>query len=417
MLWQTKGLMTMKTKICSLVLAITTITAATLSAQTFTTLHHFAGYPTDGSDPYAALILSGDTLYGTTVNGGTNYYYDGTVFSIKTNGTGFTTLYNFTGAGDGCWPYAELILSGTNLYGTTSANAGGASAGATTVFSINTNGTGFTVPYNFGFEVDGPQTIAGLIISGGTLFGTTFSGGPLAAGMVFAVDTTGAGFSVLHGFDASDGPGFTTPDSAGVNPYSRLVLSGTNLYGTTLDGGSSMWGTVYAVNTSGTVFTNLHNFTADVLGGRLGDFVTNSDGANPCAGLVLSGNTLYGTAYDGGSSGYGTVFAMDKDGANFRVLQNFTGGSDGANPFAGLILSGSTLYGTTVGGGTNGYGTVFAVNTNGTGFTTLYTFANGSDGAAPYAGLILSGSTLYGTTSTGGTNGCGTVFALRLSGP
>src|SRR5208282_2133229 len=99
--------------------------------------------------------------------------------------------------------------------------------------------------------------------------------------------------------------------------------------------------------------------------------------------------------------------------------------SDGANPFAGLILSGNTLYGTANGGGTNGYGTVFAINTNGTGFMNLHTFTalsapfylggTNSDGVFPHAGLILSDNILYGTATYGGTNGSGTVFSISLS--
>ena len=81
--------------------------------------------------------------------------------------------------------------------------------------------------------------------------------------------------------------------------------------------------------------------------------------------------------------------------------QRWQSNSDGANPYAGLILSGNTLYGTANGGGSSGNGTVFAVNTNGTGFTNLHSFTaylvNNSDGAYPEAGLILSGNTLYGT--------------------
>src|SRR5438093_686676 len=72
----------------------------------------------------------------------------------------------------------------------------------------------------------------------------------------------------------------------------------------------------------------------------------NFEGANPNAGLILSNNTLYGTAADGGSSGHGTVFAVNTDGTGFRILHDFTGGSDGANPWSGLIFSGNALYGT-----------------------------------------------------------------------
>src|SRR5207248_3153942 len=99
------------------------------------------------------------------------------------------------------------------------------------------------------------------------------------------------------------------------------------LYGTAQYGGSSHDGTVFAVHTDGTGFTNLHSFTATFFP----DY-TNSDGAYPDAGLIVSGNTLYGTAVSGGSGNYGTVFAVNTDGTGFTNLHSFTGG-DGANPF------------------------------------------------------------------------------------
>jgi uncharacterized repeat protein (TIGR03803 family) len=149
----------------------------------------------------------------------------------------------------------------------------------------------------------------------------------------------------------------------------------------------------------------------------MAQFNFNSDGANPNAGLILSGNTLYGTAADGGGWDAGTVFAVNTDGSGFWILHSFTGGSDGANPWAGMILSGNTLYGTTYSGGSSGKGTVFAVNTDGTGFTNLHHFTGGIDGAGPIGGLILSGNTLYGTTKVGGTSGNGTAFSLSLPPP
>ncbi|HAO77976.1 MAG TPA: hypothetical protein DCQ92_03170 [Verrucomicrobia subdivision 3 bacterium] len=176
------------------------------------------------------------------------------------------------------------------------------------------------------------------------------------------------------------------------------------MYGTAYYGGSGGNGTVFAVNTDGTGFTNLHSFT----GG--------SDGAAPFAGLILSGNTLYGTTEDGGN-GYGTVFKVNTDGTGFTNLYSFNGGSDGYRTVAGLILSGNTLYGTTEYGGSSGAGTVFAINPDGTSFTTLHSFTGGSDGYRMGAGLILSGNTLYGTASGGGSSGQGTVFSLSLPPP
>jgi uncharacterized repeat protein (TIGR03803 family) len=125
---------------------------------------------------------------------------------------------------------------------------------------------------------------------------------------------------------------------------------------------------VFKVSTDGTVFTNLHTFAAGS-----GSFpgVTNSEGAGPYAGLVLSGNTLYGTASQGGNSGNGTVFKINIDGSGFANLYSFTAGntnssglftnSDGASPEAGLVLTNNTVYGTTWSGGSSGNGTVFSI--------------------------------------------------------
>ena len=279
----------------------------------------------------------------------------------------------------------------------------------------------FTTLYSFTNGIDGADPYAGLILSGNALYGTALAGGTNGNGTVFAVNTDGTGFTNLYSFTADPYP-YTNSD--GANPLAGLILSGNTLYGTAGAGGSANAGTVFAVNTNGTGFTNLYSFSA-----LDQNYNTNSDGARPVGGLILSGNTLYGTAIAGGSGDEGTVFAVSTNGSGFTNLHNFTG-SDGASPYAGLILSGNTLYGTTSIGGSLGNGTVFAVNTDGTGFTNLYSFTAGvgpnakniynldiitnSDGAFPYAGLILSGNTLYGTAAGGGTNTVGTVFSLSL---
>src|SRR5690348_9574326 len=157
-------------------------------------------------------------------------------------------------------------------------------------------------------------------------------------------------------------------------------------------------------------FTVLHSFTITDTNSA------NSDGAYPYARLILFSNTLYGTTSGGGSSGRGAVFALNTDGTGFRTIHSFTGGNDGAGPDGELVLSSNALFGTT---STSGYsdilGTVFAVNTDGTGFTNLYAF-QGIDGAQPSAGLILAGNTLFGTTMWGGSSGDGTVFAVNTDG-
>jgi hypothetical protein len=280
---------------------------------------------------------------------------------------------------------------------------------------------GFTAlgVYPYQTNSDGVTPYAGLITnsSGNTLYGTAAGGGSSGYGTVFAVSTDGTGFTNLYSFTAG-AASFPYTNSDGRNPQAELILSGNTLFGTAAGGGSSGYGTVFAVNTNGTGFTNLHSFTRG------------SDGANP-QGLILSGNTLYGTASGGGSFDRGTVFALNTDGTGFTTLHSFTAivdpyytNSDGSNPYAGLILSGNTLYGTAGQGGSSGAGAVFAVKTDGTGFTNLHSFtatsgpfpSTNSDGANLDAGLILSGNTLYGTANYGGSSNRGTVFALNTDG-
>ena len=247
---------------------------------------------------------------------------------------------------------------------------------------------------------------SGWLLSGNTLYGTTEYGGSSLSGTVFKANTDGTGFTILYSFTASGPFGSHSINSDGAQPHANLILSGNTLYGVASGGGSSGYGTVFKVNTDGTGFAALHSFTATT-----GPYPSvNSDGANP-VGLILSGNTLYGTAAGGGSSGNGTVFKISTTGTGFATLHSFTtisayplyANSDGAYP-AGLILSGNTLYGTAIGGGSAGNGTVFKISTTGTGFTTLHSFTTvsayplyaNSDGAYPHS-VTISGNTLYGT--------------------
>jgi uncharacterized repeat protein (TIGR03803 family) len=231
------------------------------------------------------------------------------------------------------------------------------------------------------------------------LYGTAPGGGSWRNGTVFRLGTDGTGFITLHNFTDSTTSFGAYSNSDGVAPKGELVLVGNTLYGTTALGGSNGFGTIFAVTTDSSVFRTLHSFT----GGE--------DGASPHAGLVCSGNVLYGIAQTGGSLGCGTVFAINTDGTSLRTLHSFNGGTDGANPAARLTLSDNTLYGAALYGGSTGNGTVFKLNTDGTGFTTLLDFTaslnsigipTNSVGFWPNS-LALSGNTLYGTATAGGS--------------
>ncbi|HLY15840.1 MAG TPA: choice-of-anchor tandem repeat GloVer-containing protein [Bryobacteraceae bacterium] len=139
-------------------------------------------------------------------------------------------------------------------------------------------------------------------------------------------------------------------------------------------------------------------------------------GAFPQAGVIrdAAGN-LYGTTVSGGAANQGVVYKLDPAGHQ-TVLYSFAGGTDGGSPYAGVIRdSVGNLYGTTYQGGTAGWGVVFKVDTTGH-ETVLHSFA-GADGAYPYAGVIRdSAGNLYGTTYNGGTAGYGVVYKLDPAG-
>jgi uncharacterized repeat protein (TIGR03803 family) len=188
----------------------------------------------------------------------------------------------------------------------------------------------------------------------------------------------------------------------GLYPLAGLAIDAAgNLYGTASIGGSSGAGVVFKMTESGQE-TVLYSFT----GG--------TDGANPEASLLMdSAGNLYGTTYAGGTNGIGTVFKLTQSGQE-TVLYNFAGGTaDGANPQASLIMDrAGNLYSTTYAGGAYGLGTVFELSKNGK-ETVLHSFGAGTDGASPVAGVTMdAGGNLYGTTSAGGTYTYGTVFQL-----
>jgi uncharacterized repeat protein (TIGR03803 family) len=313
----------------------------------------------------------------------------------STNANHFGVDFTFKGF-DGSAPTAALVQDPAgNLYGTTS--AGGYGFGI--VFKLDSSYRE-TVLYAF-TGPDGATPNGALVLDGfGNLYGTTSAGGDYGLGTVFKIDVQGVE-TVLYSFTGA-------PD--GANPYAGLVMdnSGT-LYGTTENGGAFGSGTVFEIDPRG-VETVLHGF----VGGP-------TDGADPKARLILDpSGTLYGTTFAGGSGGYGTVFKVDAA-HNETVLYNFTGGSDGGNPFAGVTQGANgALYGSTESGGSLGLrpygcckGTVFVLNGNNE--TVLYSFTGGGDGGTPASDLVLYNGVLYGTTLSGGPSQKGTVFSLDIA--
>ena len=320
---------------------------------------------------------------------------------------------------DGANPAAGLALSGGVLVGTT---LNGGSQGAGVAFWMTPDGTNFSAFRTFTNAPDAGNPLGAFSVSANGFFGTSFGGGGSGGGAIFVGQTNG-NVSVLRSFAAVSADNAT--NSGGAGPIAAMALSGGVLYGTTAAGGAAANGTVFSLTTNGITFSVLHNFNG--LDSNAG---TNSDGAIPCGGLILSGDKLFGTASVGGAGGSGVVFSIGTNGANFTPLHSFrpmdtlTGtNADGAVPLGGLVLSGNMLYGTTFAGGQGGCGTIFSIQTNGSGFAVLHhftptdavTFTN-SDGAFPSAALLLSSNVLFGTAAAGGSGAAGTTFAFNLSG-
>ena len=347
------------------------------------------------SSPNGGLVLAEGVLYGTTI-------YGGSVFAVGTNGLGFTNIYVGLGR-----PEGGLALAGSTLYGSTYL---GGTQGGGSIFAINTNSTGYTNLFSFplGGASIGQNPAAGLTLAGGVLFGTTQYGGGSADGAVFAIGTNGLGISDQYSFSIASGDYRINNDGDG--PLAKVILANGVLYGTTEAGGTSGDGVVFSVPTNNpSSFVPLHYFSSDLNNG------TNYDGAFPFAGLLLVGNTLYGTSAFGGVYGNGSVFAINTNGMGFTNLYSFTGGNDGASPEGEVISVGGTLYGTTTAGGTSGDGVIYSIHTNGTGFIPLYSFTGGNDGSTPKGALTLGGNVLYGTTTTGGAGAnAGAIFSYTL---
>ena len=324
-------------------------------AQSYRVLHHFGA---DGS-PVGRLVLSGTNLYGATIMTTYSPSGDGAVFKLNTDGSGYAVLcrfdrYNFS------MPNTGLVGDGDFLYGTTSFSS---DANADTVFRVKTDGTGFMVLAQFAvsdFSSSWTNCVAGLVLSGDTLYGTT------SGGAVFKLNTDGSGLMMLGG------PASSVSCNAGP------ALSGSTLY----VGASSL---LFKINIDGTGYTELAQL--DGCGGT---------------GLALRGATLYGQDAC-------EVFKINADGTGLTTLA-----SEGAY-YGPPVVSGATLYGLE-GGGVSGptvTGHIFQVNTDGSSYTILKTFG-GLDGDNPCAPLAFDGRTLYGTTYSGGENGYGVVFSLCL---
>lgn len=368
------------------------VTAMAAQAQTFSSIASFD--QTNGAHPNGSLAQGPDgNLYGAASDVGINPTY-GRVFQVTASGT-LTRVFDFSASG-GTLPGAGLSLgTNGNFFGTTYWGGNGTAclSGCGTIFEVTPTGT-LTTLHEFE-RGDGFNPDASLILApNGNFYGSTIYGGSggtdcfQGCGVIFEI-TPGGTFSVVHDFQGADGR----------YPEAAMVLgSDGNLYGTTFNGGSNNYGTVFEFNPVTSTLTTLHSFLKH-------------DGAWPLGMVLASDGNFYGIT-SGGPGDFGTVFKMTTE--NVLTSLHVFDGTDGENPVGGLVeaTDGNFFGATSFGGGSacfsgTGCGTVFEITAAGA-FTTVHDF-DGTDGILPDGGLTQgTDGNLYGTTAGQGAPDCGT---------
>jgi len=344
----------------------------------------------------------------------------------------YTDIHDFNETDGCCAYYPSLLAQGQdgNIYGSTT--SGGVHFYGN-IFKMTPSGT-VTDLYDFDLT-HGGGPYGGLTLgTDGNFYGTTEVGGSHSHGVAFKVTPSGA-YTELYDFAGSgDGayprvPPVMAPDG---NLYGitgddtnavlyKLTTSGTftamgtlatvsyspllvgtdgNLYGTTVSGGTFNAGTVFQYAIATKKVKTIYNFQTE--SGPYGPLMQGTDGA------------LYGTTYSGGTGSGGVLFRITTAGV-YKVLVNFvSGGVNGSRPFSGVVQgSDKSLYGVTSTGGSNGLGVLYKVSTTGTGYAVLFNFATAT-GDTPYSTPLLhTDGTIYGLAFHGGAHTAyGTAYSF-----
>jgi len=403
---------------CAIVLAMLVMVAPAL-AQTYNVIYNFTG-GNDGASPFAGLSIdAAGRLYGTAFAGGSGHF--GTVFELKRSGSGWTLdpLYTFSGGNDGEGPVSRVVrgLDGA-LYGATSAGGGGACnthngyLGCGTIYkllppatapgSVIVNWSSATI-YRFS-GTDGAYPQGDLTFdAAGNMYGTTINGGSAGWGTIYKLVPHNGSWSHTMLYQAQG-------DGDGEYAWGGIVFDRSgNIYGVFSANGPDGYGAVYKLAPAGSGWneSTVHAFSYQ------GD-----DGANPQGGLIAdSSGNLYGSTVHSRNGG-GTVFELATSGGSWDMefLAGLSGGID-LGPYDKLAMDAhGNLYGTTFAEGQYGLGSVFKLtpSSGGWSYSSLHDFAGGSDGANPMCSLVFdSEGNLYGTASGGGASGKGVVFQIR----
>jgi uncharacterized repeat protein (TIGR03803 family) len=371
-----------------------TVFEAARGSSTITTLAVFNG--TNGALPAGSLVLdSSGNLFGATKFGGTGFTGGvpsgyGTLFKLSKGSSTVTTVANFNGS-NGLSPLTGVIAdSSGNLFGV-AVQGGPANAGV--VFEVAAGSNTITDLASFTGPNGGHPESNLILDSSGTLYGTTFDGGPSNAGTVFKVVKGSGTVTTLASFNGSNG----------ANPLVGLVADvGGNLYGTTQAGGTTGFGTLFKLAKGSSTITTLVPYS-DATGDRPINLI--QDAAGNLFGLATSG------------SAGGSVFELPKGGSSLTFLASFSA-PNGGSPSALLLDSSGRLFGTTQYGGTYNDGTLFEMlsptptwTANQSGFVQTFSASGGTgtktfsvtSGTLPPGMSLSSGGVLSGTPISAGS--------------
>jgi len=303
---------------------------------TLRTLYSFAN--NDGHAPLGGLVEKNGLIYGITNTGGT--YNLGTVFSFSPTTGLLNTLYSFqandNGNNDGAYPTGSIVLNAGVIYGTTSY---GGQNNLGTVFAVATSGGYDNILHNFAYsDDDGGNPLGGVSYEGGTLYGTTSTGGAWDVGTIFSINlAAGNNFVTLRVFTGGNGNGIAVDGAA---PQSAPLFVHGALYGTTSAGGANGNGTIYKMSLATGFVTKITSFS----------FYTN--GSTPIGPVVGKNGLIYGTTSAGGANQGGTVFVYSPTAGTITDGFDFNYAS-GYGPQSGLVIADGNLFGATAAGGAN----------------------------------------------------------------
>ncbi len=327
----------------------------------------------------------------------------------------FRVLHSFTGGSDGANPTSGVTVSSSGiLYGTTSGGGTGGIGNHGVVFKLAPRGSGWTLDplYEFTGGADGDAPYSGVAIGpNGDLYGTTYYGGNYDAGALFALRPPASVCkSATCYWSEATLWSFGSGNDGAYPPYGYVTFDQAgNIYGTTYRGGTDGYGIVFELSPqSGGSWTEsiLYNFT------------DGSDGGNPLAGVIFdSAGNLYGNDSDGGTES-GVIYKLTPAGPPWteQTLANFVPGT-GTSPSGQLVMDQSgNLYGTGEANGPSGGGTVYKLSPSGGGWTLSVVYAFGFytyTQCAPFGGVTLGANgNLFGACQIGGANGVGWVYEM-----